>query len=123
MNRFEFAQVAERKVGYQLYRQGHQIELQSYHSSFDLLVDGTIRVEVKASRWNDVRRRYQANVRNSADFVVFCAVNGTFHFFVIPGKEIGSRQNIAIFSHDPAEYGGKWARFLDAWDLIKAEDI
>lgn len=122
MDQYQFAQMAEHRVGYQLFKRGHQVALQGYRSPFDLLVDGGIRVEVKAAHWDEHQHRYQANVRNDADFVVFCAVNGAFHFFVIPGKEIGSRRNIAVWSYEPAQYAGRWARFLGAWDLIEAEE-
>jgi hypothetical protein len=106
---------ALRALGYDVCRQGH-------NSRFDILVDGRLRVEVKASRWhaNGTRGRYQALFHNRADVVVFCPVNGKVHHFLIPSGELSGPTNLAIWSHDPARYGGQWATWFERWDTIAA---
>jgi hypothetical protein len=36
---------------------------------------------------------------------------------VIPREAIGQRRNLAIWSMDPRAYSGRWATFLEAWDI------
>jgi len=123
MDRFEFGRLAEQKVAYELHKRGHEVAFQGYRAPFDLLVDGRLRVEVKASRWHQQRGgrrryRYQANIRNEADVVVFCCVNGDFHFFVIPAVAVGERRHLCVRRYDPGEYEGQWSEWLGAWDVV-----
>lgn len=121
------ADSAEREAAVRLLLEGHQVErMEAYHARFDLLIDGVLRVEVKAARWAAVPSgggRYQAHFHNRADLVLFlCADVG--RWFVIPVEALAGRRNLAIWSYDPAKYGGQWAPYLDAWgqlaDLVGA---
>lgn len=96
---------------------------------FDLWVANesgqAIRVEVKASLYNvcaDAGKggRYQANIRHhhQADLVIFVARNGRDWPFVIPMAQLGNRANIAIWSQCPADYTGRWAGYLNAWNYL-----
>jgi hypothetical protein len=64
--------------------------------------------------------RYQATIRNrEADVLLFVAVNGSDHHFIIPMDAIGQRTQIAITSYDVTAYGGQWASYLEAWDVLQ----
>ena len=87
------------------------------NARFDLLVEGCLRVEVKASRWV-APGRYQACLHNVADVVVWGCRNGRWHWFVIPVEQLGDRRNVAIWSEDPERYDGLWSPFREAWPRL-----
>ncbi len=95
-----------------------------HNKRFDLYARGA-RVEVKASGYYLAagRRggRYQWQFHNQADLVLLAALNGRVHWFVIPAGEIGERENLAVWSYNPAKYAGQWAAFYEAWGL--ADDV
>lgn len=97
-----------------------QVNLTTHSAPFDLFVGGC-RVELKAANWvknNRGRGRYAASVRNrQADILLFVAVNGRDHYFVIPMTEI-TVSGIAITSYDVNTYRGQWADYLEAWDVL-----
>jgi hypothetical protein len=110
----------EGRLKRRLEAQGYQVYATPHNCPFDLWVAG-VRVEVKASRWYEHKRggRYQANIRqHEADYLVFDCINGTDHYFVIPMAALGSRRSLEICSHDPADYGGQWAGYLENWSII-----
>lgn len=100
-------------MGYRVRRQGH-------NARADLIVEDCLRVEVKASRYypNKQGGRYQARLHNRADVLLFCCVNGSLHFFVIPMWALRGVGNLAVWSYDPAEYGGQWAPYLENWQVL-----
>jgi len=116
-----FARQIERDVMYLLAERGHLVTKQKRNARFDILVDDALRVEVKASKWyaNNHSGRYQANIHNRCDLVVFVCVNGSHHHFVIPQHEIGDRSNIAVWSYEPEDYTGQWSPFLEAWPVLE----
>ena len=104
-------------IGYHVYLNGH-------NERFDLIVNGTLRVEVKGALWTSSstrQGRYQFNTRQHPDVYILHCLPVPGADFIIPGREIGSRTNIAIWSHDPTQYKGQWAKYLNRWDLIESE--
>lgn len=119
--RRRLAIAAEQYVYYQLCQRGYLVVPQSYGCRFDLMVEQVCRVEVKAARWTNAtnaRGRYQVQLHNEADVIVLCCLNGSMYPFVIPAGVCGTRENIAIWSYDPAEYGGQWAEWFGRWDVV-----
>jgi hypothetical protein len=105
----------EREVRAKLEAHGYRVTKTRHNESWDLWCEG-VRVEVKGSRWNG---RYQANLRgNQADVLILGCVNGDVRFFVIPFDALGECKALAIWSENPQEYMGKWARFLEAWSVV-----
>ena len=95
---------------------GYSINQTSHKASFDLWVDN-VKVEVKGSHWQG--RRYQANIRNhSADILIFDAINGLDHYFIIPMAQVNPRRTVEITSYDVLAYTGQWAAYLEAWDVL-----
>lgn len=93
------------------------------NARFDLWV-GNARVEIKAARWFATKRgagRYQANMHKSqADVIVFVAINGCDHDFIIPAAAIGPRKTLEVNSYDVSAYRGQWAGYLEAYGLLLA---
>lgn len=119
--RRELAQLIEHDVLVKLAAMGYFVMATEYGARYDLLVNDCLHVEVKASTWHETvggRGRYQACLHNRADVVVFCCVNSSKHYFVIPVKQLGGRKNIAVWSYEPARYTGRWAKYLEAWTLL-----
>jgi hypothetical protein len=111
----ELAQDIENEARAVLEGLGYRTAKTGHNEHFDLWVEG-VRVEVKGATFTD---RYQANLRgNDADVLVFGCVNGATHFFVIPWPALGRRRNLAIWSENPDDYQGRWARFRDAWGIV-----
>jgi len=103
---------------------GYTVRHNGHNDHADLVIDDTLRVEVKASLWTGhkhSRGRYQFNTRQSPDLYVLVCVGSAGHAFVIPGHVIGDRANVAIWSQDPTAYKGQWSPYLDHWHLVKLE--
>jgi len=88
---------------------------------YDLWAGGA-RVEVKAARWKEHARGggwYQADVRPSQEFdlLLFCAANGTAHWYVVPCEAVGGRRTISVCSYRPEQSRGWLRRFLERWDV------
>ncbi len=66
--------------------------------------------------------RYQVPIKGHGQahllLMLTQAPNGLFYPFLIPMTEIGQRQNIAIWSESPADYGGQWAPYLNDWSQL-----
>ena len=116
------AQIAERWAMTVLSELGYAVHQNGHNDGADLVVNDTLRIEVKASFWvgHKTRKgRYQFNTRQRPDcYILFCmGTNGSA--FVIPGDIIGDRTNVAIWSQDPERYAGQWATYLDDWEVIE----
>jgi hypothetical protein len=102
---------------------GYTVETTSHKAHFDLLVNGTLRIEVKAANWTQRAckpqyGRYKANLRkNRADLFIMACNDGCWRFFIIPSAEIRSR-SLEITSYDVSRYTGQYAPFLERWGLI-----
>lgn len=119
--RRELADSAEREAMTRLILDGYAVErTEHYHARYDLLVADVLRVEVKCSTWRPTPRgrgRYQAHFHNKADVIAWlCADVG--QWFVIPCEALGERRGLAIWSYDPADYGGQWRPYLGAWGIL-----
>lgn len=103
---------------------GYGVRFTSHKAAFDLLVEGCLRVEVKASRWlpQGNRWRYQFNLRASqrkAEVVIAVAVNSRGRYpFVVPAAAVGDRRSMTIRTFDPVYYTGIWAEWLGAWSAL-----
>ncbi|MCB9080023.1 MAG: hypothetical protein H6631_20655 [Anaerolineaceae bacterium] len=107
---------------------GHVVRFTTHKAAYDLLIDGRLRIEVKASRWlpdsdpGRERWRYQANIRTrqkTADVVIFVAVNSRGRWpFIMPAEAVGNRRSITIRTFDPTYYAGRWSKWLLAWDVL-----
>ena len=120
-----FGQDVEQWTARLLRGMGYGVELTSYHHSFDLLLNGCLRVEVKGSRlaYLAERRsyRYQANIRNRGAEVVLLVCEDVFclrHVFVMPAA-IVRPGNLTIWNRDPQAYRGQWAPYLGAWGWLE----
>ena len=101
---------------------GYDVRETGPNERFDLLVDGHLRVEVKASTWRRqpgrTRGRFQANIHNRADLVLWLCRNGRDHWFVIPASEAG--RTLTIRHPRPDLYAGKYAVYREAWANLEA---
>jgi hypothetical protein len=85
---------------------------------FDLLVNG-VRVEVKAAMWDG--KRYGAALRESdADILILGCLGADLAFFVVPFDQVRGLSYVKITSHNPGDYQGRFATFLEAWDVVSA---
>jgi hypothetical protein len=116
---------AEEAVSRMAEKLGHHVSRTINNAPFDLWIGGA-RVEVKASTWRPWPQpdsnsgRYQAAIRNhQADIVVLDCINGTDHLHFIPQAAIGSVSNIAVWTYDPADSGGRWRPYLEAFDFLE----
>ncbi len=109
--------MVEVAVSRQLAGMGYQVQRRGHNERFDLLIAGCCRVEVKASTWHRAAHgnRYQCRVHNLADVLIFCCVNGSLHYFVIPWPALGQARNLAVWTYQPAAYTGQWAPYLESW--------
>jgi len=97
---------------------GVEVHGTTHKCPFDLFIGG-VRAEVKGSHWQNRARRYQADVRHyEADVLLFDAINGTDHWFIIPMAAIAPRRKIEVYSYHVESYKGQWADFLEAWDVL-----
>lgn len=129
--RMVLAAGAVQRVATRLEALGYTVEPTAGNASWDLLIDGCLRVEVKASEWREQmpgkdrrlpRHRYQANIRarqaKSVDLIIFVAVNGSDHHFIIPREQLNGRHSLTIRTHNPVNYTGCLAEFREAWQLV-----
>ncbi len=124
----EFGREAEQQVTEQLEKRGYTVSQTSHKAPFDLLAqkDGkALEVEVKGANWTPRARRpqygrFQANIRNKADMVIFACKNGTWHYFCIPARSITGR-TMSITSYQVEAYRGRYAKFLEAWPVVDFE--
>lgn len=98
------------------------VTLTVHQCPFDVWV-GNCRVELKGANWTNstkARGRYQGTIRNhEADVLIFIAVNGTDHHFIIPMEAVGQRSQIAIWSYDVNAYSGQWSAYLETWNVLR----
>lgn len=112
------ARIAQERIIRKIEQMGFIVHQTTPNAPWDLWVGGC-RVEAKASNWQQKAQRYQANVRHhQADVVIFDAINGTDHYFIIPMQEIQPRKSIEVYSYDVLDYSGQWAEYLEQWDVL-----
>lgn len=121
----EFGDEITAKIAGKLEEMGYIVETTSHKAHHDLLVNGRLRIEVKAALWTrdrqgDQRRgRYQANLRkNRADLYIFVARNGRDHAFIIPAEAVAGQRSLTIRTNNPRHYTGRLARYYEAWGLV-----
>jgi hypothetical protein len=130
----EFGKMGEKWCAEELARRGFSVVPRGGPKHYDFLVNGKARVEVKASHYS-VRHlsnrtaAYQFSLRRyglmvDEDLLILLCYNGSsddpLGAFVIPGSEVRpTLKKISITSKDPAVYTGKWAKWWNAWDVVK----
>lgn len=113
---------------------GHKTELQKVHEEFDILVDDSIRVDVKSTEsrlaspsdkcasphW---RFGVRKNRRDKTDFYV-CVIGETKEAFIIPSSDIpASRAAITLCWPTKRPTMSKWQKYYERWDLITPEQV
>jgi len=119
------ARMVERAVAFKIAERGFRVHHTSRGARCDLIVEDSLRVEVKASTWQERSNRnvggfYQFFYHNQADLLIACCCNEDYHYLVIPVRDLGDRRNIRITSLDPADYCGQWVVYLEAWQRLEA---
>lgn len=103
---------------------GYTVHPNGYHDHCDLIINNVLRIEIKGALWTSHRHspgRWQFNTRNHPDVYILRCLTVPGADFIIPGREIGDRTNIAIWSQDPTKYHGRWAKYCNRWDIIEGE--
>ncbi len=112
---------AEAQAAARLAALGYWVTETGHNERYDLLVEGKLRIEVKASTWRRQagrrRGRFQANIHNQADLVLWLCRNGRDHWFVIPASEAG--RTLTIRHWRPDLYAGKYAIYREAWGSLE----
>ena len=128
MNRREHAKMigtqTEDAVISILLDKGYKITKSPYPRDFDIVINGTLRVEIKGALWtkhHHSKGRYQFCIHQAADVFILGCMTHEPHFFVVPTKVIGKRKNVAIWSEFPSKYVGRWSQYCDAWHIIDQE--
>ena len=121
-NTHQVAEAAQAPVVTTLEQLGYTVALTAHKAPFDLLVNQALKIEVKGAKWHQTggRGRYQASIRQhqrKADLLVFGCFNKTWRYFIIPTALITTR-SLTIRCVAVASYTGKWAAYLDRWDLV-----
>jgi len=127
----KLAREVENAVAAKLQTLGYQVATTGHTAHHDLVVNGALKIEVKASLWRQDtdpqrdRGRYQFNIRpkqaggqNGADLVILVARNGQDHHFIIPAAQLGRRRSVTIREQCPDRYAGQWASYRENWQLI-----
>ncbi len=115
---FKFSNRAEIQLMQKLEGMGYVVHTTTHKCPWDLWV-GNCRVECKASHWQKANR-YQANIRHhDADLLIFNAVNGQDHYFIIPMCSVAPRRSIEVYSYNISKYSGQWSLYLEAWDVLE----
>lgn len=114
------ARAVEQRIIRQLQGRGFLVNPTPHNAPFDVWVGG-LKVEIKYSHWRAGARRYQGHIRNhQADLLIFDAINGTDHYFIIPMAEIRPRQTVEISRYEVELYRGQWRGYLERWDVLRA---
>ena len=115
---------AEEFASWMLDYLGYDVRENGHNDHCDLVINGKLRVEVKGALWSSSSTRegrYQFNTRQHPDVYILRCLTIPGAAFIIPGREIGSRTNIAIWSRNPYKYNGQWAKYMNTWDVIRTE--
>ncbi len=127
-----FGREAQNSVIDQLTKLGYRVQKTSHQEHFDLIVrqgqgeaDHALKIEVKGANWTKRAcgryGRYQANLRaNKPQVFILACKNGTWHHFIIPARLVKSK-TLTITSYDVNRYRGRYAAFLEAWELVDSE--
>lgn len=112
------ASEVEHKIAQRIRALGYSVWPTPNNWPFDLYAGGA-RVEVKASKWQTGAGRYQAAIRNhQSDLLIFDAINGTDHIFIIPMRLVIPNRTVEITRYQVDLYSGRWAAFLENWQYL-----
>lgn len=103
---------------------GYDVECMGDRYPCDLIINGTLRVEIKGALWTKHKHskgRYQFNTRQDADLYILGCMTHAPRYFVVPGHVIAGKTNVAIWSEYPSKYVGRWTQYCDAWHIIDEE--
>jgi len=126
----EFGRNGERWVAEKLRGLGFAVEAYGGPNDFDLMVGGSVRVEVKTARVSQYRkgrggafqfslRRHQLEVDEDLLILLCWRGDDDVVAFVIPGMAVDNGLcKVTITSEDPFLYGGKWAKYRENWSQV-----
>lgn len=126
--------VAEVRAAEIIRQHGLTAELMPLQHPFDILVNGSIRLDVKSAHKPltspSILRRSTSpmwkfkvgkNSRDKCDFY-FCIITETEDVFIIPSKDVPASMQFLVFCY-PTERPeiAKWQNYHDAYDLLEAQ--
>lgn len=106
-----------------LQEHGHKTHLMPWRHPFDILVDDTLRIDVKGSKrysrghFAFSLRQPQSGHRLDCDIVMLGCENSSITWYIIPRSKLGNRQGVAIFPLSPRSM---WTDYHEAWHLMEA---
>lgn len=114
----KMAQKWERITASILERYGHKVELTSAKHPYDILVDGCVKIDVKAANISEVRGTevyaYRiAKPQQTCDFYVCCENDGDHRMYVIPANAVNGQKQIEM-----GAITTKYDFYKEAWYLI-----
>jgi len=127
-----FGAHGERRAKTILERCGYSVEWYGGTNGFDLLINESVTLDVKAATrggpggrrgytWQFSLNRFNTHYRE-AIVLLLCfddpADDEPIAVFMIPGKETWDLRKINITSKDPRTYRGKWARYRGDWSAL-----
>lgn len=116
-----FASRYESAAAELLNRHGFQAERMTTNFPYDILANGCVKIDVKASRLfrGDGNAYYSFNLRHKAtcDIYILFTVdedNNILDTYIIPSKFVMQKKQIAI-----GEIQTKYSRYRDRWEYVK----
>lgn len=112
--------VTEAEVERTLRNMGHKCELTSAKFPYDILVDGVVKIDVKAARVTKVRNSpvYSFNLEKKKQtcdvYVALCLDNEQIiKTYIIPAHLMTGKKQLCIGFHKSS-----YDRYIDRWDII-----
>ena len=103
---------------------GYTVEHHDIVGDPEWTINNTLRVCIKGALWTKHKHskgRYQFNSQPGADLYILACMTHAPRYFVVPGRVIAGKANVAIWSEYPSKYVGRWTQFCDAWHIIDEE--
>lgn len=128
MNRHEHARMVhattEDAVISLLQDAGYDVQTHGHVIYGRITINGTLRIQIKGALWTKHAHsggRYQFCLRQGHHVYILECIAHAPRYFVVPGRVIAGKTNVAIWSEFPSKYVGKWAEYCDAWHIIDEE--
>lgn len=103
---------------------GYTVEHHDILGDPEWTINNTLRVAIKGALWTKhahSKGRYQFCITQDADLYILACMTHAPRYFVVPGRVIAGKANVAIWSEYPSKYVGRWTQFCDAWHIIDEE--
>jgi hypothetical protein len=127
----ELGEMGEEWTANKLRGMGHDTKRTGSSETYDVIVNGRMRVEVKSAllTTGNGGHRWQYSLRRNGlpfteDLLVLLCYpdmeSDPIHSFVITGSQVDEMLTKIDITHaDPAMYTGRWAKYLDDWDNVE----